>query len=926
VTAVLTGEAPAPRVFWEEPSASTPTAYAALRITSAVNLLEDRVFGALGRRERLATLLREDQSLISTLGEEGTSAAFDLRILADPDRPVPVEAAIVVRAWQPPQADGVPGGAPAEAVTEVVEHLRTALPRHVAGAAIDDKAEVAALLRPFGPADPVASAVITKSEILGTPKRPDAKVGYYFSVLPFNWVETDWAPLYTMLASGRSRVAISVGLLPVQVSPAFSELMQRMATFYGRLARSDTRQGGLYFGQQTLPSDAFAVDAERVFSDYARRYLGRLFAMRIQVSAVPGLPRGLVEFLGSLVSPSDTGAGSPLDRERVSAACQVRLPRSPAEQQLARWNLDALDFILLPGESQIWQRPDPPAPELRSLCILADAKDASCAFRLPAAVDGTLPGFRVRRGGFGQEESLRGEGPSIRLGTLSTGGVVHVSVNSLSMHTLVVGTTGSGKTTTVLELLRQLWADHQIPFLVVEPVNADADDYRRFLREPGFEALEVITVGDEGARPLRFNPFEVPKNVLVAEHTANLLACFKAAFGLWEPLPSIYQDALNRTYLSAGILASERSDGGPRRWPTVVEFMRAMEHVTKDLGYAGEVKANIEAASIRRARQLVAGVSASAYLTDQPNRVERLLDHPVILELKSLGGGDEQALMIALLLNAVAEHYQAARGASPDLVHVTVVEEAHRLLARPAGGRAQEEAQAKEKAAEAFAQTLAENRKYGEGVIIVEQVPTKLVEDAVKNTNLKVLHRLSAEEDRRYVGASMGFDEAQMRFATRLQRGEALVYSDEMAEAMQVSVTPALTALQPGPVETLAEAPLAACDLCPVHCLYRGPALAVVRDGEWVKAIGSRVRSLEDKQAPKDQIAQRWQELITDLRGRVGAFPALPETEPGLSQAAYCLFLHALAVRTMRFSDAWPRAVASRLGLAIPGDEGAARS
>ena len=55
MTAVLTGEAPAPRVFWEEPSASTPTAYAALRITSAVNLLEDRVFGALGRRERLAT-------------------------------------------------------------------------------------------------------------------------------------------------------------------------------------------------------------------------------------------------------------------------------------------------------------------------------------------------------------------------------------------------------------------------------------------------------------------------------------------------------------------------------------------------------------------------------------------------------------------------------------------------------------------------------------------------------------------------------------------------------------------------------------------------------------------------------------------------------------------------------------------------------
>src|SRR6202020_3125543 len=115
--------------------------------------------------------------------------------------------------------------------------------------------------------------------------------------------------------------------------------------------------------------------------------------------------------------------------------------------------------------------------------------------------------------------------------------------------------------------------------------------------------------------------------------------------------------------------------------------------------------------------------------------------------------------------------------------HVTVVEEAHRLLARSRGGGGAEEAQAKEKAAEAFANTLAENRKYGEGVIIAEQIPSKLVQDAVKNTNLKIMHRLTAEDDRRYLGETMGMDEAQMKFATRLRTGEALTYSDEFAEA-----------------------------------------------------------------------------------------------------------------------------------------------
>ena len=37
---------------------------------------------------------------------------------------------------------------------------------------------------------------------------------------------------------------------------------------------------------------------------------------------------------------------------------------------------------------------------------------------------------------------------------------------------------------------------------------------------------------------------------------------------------------------------------------------------------------------------------------------------------------------------------------------------------------------------------LAEIRAYGEGIVVAEQIPTKLVPDVVKNTALKVVHRL----------------------------------------------------------------------------------------------------------------------------------------------------------------------------------------
>ena len=496
-------------------------------------------------------------------------------------------------------------------------------------------------------------------------------------------------------------------------------------------------------------------------------------------------------------------------------------------------------------------------------------------------------------------------------------GAVSLPVNSLNKHALIAGSTGAGKTTTVLEILRQLWIDHHVPFLVIEPVNSDANDYRRLLAEPGFEAAQIWTIGDENVRPLRFNPFRVPPGVLVGEHVANLLNCFKAAFGLWEPLPGIYEEALSLTYQGAGILPSERADDDPGRfWPTAVEFLQAMRRVTADLGYAGEVKANIEAASVRRAQQLTVGVCASAFMTNRQFDVEALMERPTILELKALGAGDEQSLMIALLLNAMTENYQAVRGASPTLCHVTVVEEAHRLLARSRNAGGAEEAQAKEKAAEAFANTLAENRKYGEGLIIAEQIPSKLVEDAVKNTNLKVMHRLTAEEERRYLGETMGFDDAQSRFATRLSTGEALVYADEYPEATLSEIKPRLASSAPQPVPSDVQAPFSFCTPCVRKCQFRGAGLAISRDGGLRDRVNARMAALGAQGVGAEELRSEYAGLAGDLRSAVAAFRALPSQEPELSHAALCVFVHVMASQTMRMSASWPAAVARELEIA----------
>src|SRR4029077_12059460 len=109
------------------------------------------------------------------------------------------------------------------------------------------------------------------------------------------------------------------------------------------------------------------------------------------------------------------------------------------------------------------------------------------------------------------------------------------------------------------------------------------------------------------------------------------------------------------------------------------------------------------------------------------------------------------------LIIRLVEHLRlrARTGRREGLRHVIVIEEAHRLL------RAGREGRASAHAVELFASMLAEIRAYGEGLVIAEQIPAKLVPDAVKNTALKVVHRLPARDDRDLVGAAMNTAEDQ---------------------------------------------------------------------------------------------------------------------------------------------------------------------
>lgn len=411
--------------------------------------------------------------------------------------------------------------------------------------------------------------------------------------------------------------------------------------------------------------------------------------------------------------------------------------------------------------------------------------------------------------------------------TVAPAGLLTVSTDTLNRHTFVAGATGAGKSQTVRHMLEQLH-HATVPWLVIEPAKAE---YARMAGRIGGDRVTVIRPGAPDAPPVGLNPLEPEPGFPMQTHIDLVRALFLAAFEAEEPFPQVLHKALVQCYTDLGwdpLLGESQIEGVTPKHPTLVDLQRAAIEVVTGIGYSREITDNVRGFIDVRISSLRLGTPGRFFEGGHPLDIADLLRRNVVLEIEDLGNDQDKAFLIGAVLIRLYEHLRTrhagggalgALGDQPGLRHVTVIEEAHRLLKRVEPGSPAAHA------VELFTALLAEIRAYGEGIMIAEQIPTKVVPDIVKNTALKIIHRLPAADDREVLGAAMNLDDAQSRNVVSMPPGRAVVFADGMDRPMRIEVPlgEAREAVAAGPPAAIARPRAVTCgSLCRARaCVLR---------------------------------------------------------------------------------------------------------
>ena len=353
-------------------------------------------------------------------------------------------------------------------------------------------------------------------------------------------------------------------------------------------------------------------------------------------------------------------------------------------------------------------------------------------------------------------------------------------------HIFVTGVTGGGKTTTCQKLL--LASGNK--FLVIEPAKTEY----RVMAEKEFPEMLVFTLGKETGAPFRLNPFEFFEGENITSRVDMIKASMEAAFDMEAAIPQLLEAAIYECYEDKGWNISTNKNNkyenpfadGVFSFPTLGDLERKVEKVVKAQGFDDRLRDEYIGSMRARLKGLTVGAKGQMLNTPRSIDFVELLDKQVVLELEYIKSASEKSLIMGFILANLSEAIRVKynKNGKKSISHLTLIEEAHRLLSKYMPG----DSMNKKQGVEMFADMLAEVRKYGESLIIADQIPNKLTPEVLKNTNTKIVHKIFAQDDKEAIGNTMALKDEQKEHLSYLTSGRAIMMMPGLSKAIQVQI------------------------------------------------------------------------------------------------------------------------------------------
>ncbi len=353
-------------------------------------------------------------------------------------------------------------------------------------------------------------------------------------------------------------------------------------------------------------------------------------------------------------------------------------------------------------------------------------------------------------------------------------GIVSLSKESLASHTFITGSTGSGKSNTVYQMIDEA-AEHGVKFLVIEPAKGE---YKNIFGSD--EDVSVYGTNPYISPMLRLNPFSFPSGIHIFEHMDRLVEIFNVCWPMYAAMPAVLKSAIEKSYVDCGWdLMRSTNRYGEKVYPGFADVARNIKEIIDTSEYDAENKGAYKGSLLTRLQALTTGISGTIFVADELTP-EELFDKNVIVDLSRVGSSETKALIMGMLVLKLQEHRMAEPGRmNSRLKHLTILEEAHNLLRRTSTEQSPDSANLMGKSVEMLSNAIAEMRTYGEGFIIVDQAPGLLDMAVIRNTNTKIVMRLPDQGDRELVGRAANLNDDQITELAKLPCGVAAVYQNE---------------------------------------------------------------------------------------------------------------------------------------------------